>query len=127
MTVAATLRALPAGLVRFAALILCLASLFVAQIALAADQVEDMARLGLATDLDDCGVVTPASDSGRNDRAPDPHCQSCCFHHNGQFAGPASGLAHPAGAARAVHDVVPPVRLASAALSAEKDPPKPRA
>lgn len=127
MNEAASLRALPAGLVRFAALILCLMSLFVAQVALAADQVQDMTRLGVAADLDDCGAVEPASDSDRNDLAPDPHCQSCCFHHNGQFAGPSSALAHPACAVRTVHDAVPPARLASAALSAEKDPPKPHA
>lgn len=124
--VAILMSTLRRGLRPLAALV-CLVGILTAQVALAADQVEDLAALGTHLVAGD-GCAPDAMTSGdaedHEPGTPLTHCQSCCFHHNGQTQAAAIGIDHAgnAGGARLALGRADP--LMSAALSAEKDPPR---
>lgn len=115
------------GLLRSLALLVCLTGLLTAQLALAADQVEDLSAIG--TELGEAdGCAPSALVSGEPDdherSAPSTHCQSCCFHHNGQTGAAATQVDHAADDSSDRLGLGRAHRLTSAALSAEKDPPR---
>lgn len=127
MTLAAILMStLRRGLRPLAALV-CLMGILTAQVALAADQVEDLSALGQhVVEGDGCAPSAAAGgDAEDHERGkPSTHCQSCCFHHNGQTQAATAGIDHAGDAAGARLALGRADRLTSAALSAEKDPPR---
>lgn len=126
MMAATFLSVLSARLVKSALLMLCLMGLFTTQLAMAADQVEDLSTISthLADGGDCSGPVASAGSEGHKGATPDPHCQSCCFHHNGQVAGPQLAVSHEVDAT--ISQLWPgrPDDLHSAELAADLDPPR---
>ena len=127
MTIAETLSSMLRRCLRALALLVCFASILTAQVALAADQVEDLSALG--TPLAEADGCAPSSltdiDTEEHERGQrTTHCQSCCFHHNGQTGAVVAQVDHED------HDTGDRLalglasRLTSAALAAEKDPPR---
>ena len=127
MTVAAKIASILRYGLKPLALLVCLAGLLTAQLALAADQVEDLSAIGtVSSESDGCSpsVLTNADDGDHERGTPSTHCQSCCFHHNGQTGATAHNVWHPSQHASARVVGWQADRLTSAALSAEKDPPR---
>lgn len=127
MTVAAKISGFLRQGLKPLALLVCLAGLLTAQLALAADQVEDLSAIGtVSSESDGCApnVLTNVDDESHEPGTPTTHCQSCCFHHNGQTGATAHNVGHPS-----QHASTPVIgwqadRLTSASLSAERDPPR---
>lgn len=108
------------------ALLVCLAGLLTAQLALAADQVVDLSAIGtVSSEGDGCAPnVLLNDDEGHEPGTPSTHCQSCCFHHNGQTGATAHNVGHPSQHASTRVIGWHADRLTSASLSTEKDPPR---
>ena len=127
MTLAETLASTLRRCLRPVALLVCLAGILTAQVALAADQADDLTALGtpLAEGYGCAPSALAGIDTEDHDRSnPSTHCQSCCFHHNGQTGAVVAQVGHED------HDNGDRLalglanRLTSAMLSAEKDPPR---
>ena len=127
MTFAEILSSMLRRCLRPLALLVCLTGILTAQVALAADQVDDLSALGTPlAEADGCAPSTLTDiDTEEHERGQrTTHCQSCCFHHNGQ-TGAVVVQVDPGD-----HDASDRLalgvasRLTSAALSAEKDPPR---
>lgn len=127
MTLTAIFSSTLRGFLRPLALLVCLAGLLTAQLALAADQVEDLSAIGTElAEADGCApsaLISGEPDDHERD-APSTHCQTCCFHHNGQAGATAAQVVHAGNDTSDGRGLARATRLTSAALSAEKDPPR---
>ena len=112
-------------ILRALALLVCLAGLFGAQLALAADQVVDLSSLGTQlAEADGCAPDAVVDRNSDERGEPSTHCQSCCFHHNGQTGAAGTHFAHDTAPDDGRLAFGYAQRLRSAALSTEKDPPR---
>lgn len=129
MTVKNSIEAIARQLARQLMLALCLAGMLFAQAATAADQAVDVAALGAFDGTGDpCEASASASASDADDHKgrsqTSTHCQSCCFHHNGQSTSSLTGYDHDGGQPDATFAPRGDRALTSAALATEKDPPR---